>query len=162
MQKLRGTIFFSFELFLLLFIAQSSSESVQRELKGNAVEIAKAFQRPQTTKDDEEEFSDFAEGHLDDEGLRLRKSVIHKLHTIREKSNTHDWSDLEQNFLLRYLGEGDMKCLNHMSISRKSILKFNKDRETAKRRNTVLLERAKSFVEGNGNDNQGFEPAGFY
>lgn len=98
----------------------------------------------------------------DEEGLRYRKSVIHKLHTIREKSNTHDWSDLEQNFLLRYLGEGDMKILNKISISRQSIVKFNKDRETAKRRNTVLHERAKSFVEGNGIDNEGFEPTGFY
>lgn len=49
-----------------------------------------------------------------------------------------------------------------MSISRKSILKFNKDRETARRRNTVLHERAKSFVEGDGIENLGFEPDVFY
>lgn len=73
--------------------------SVESELKGNAVFLARKWQRPKKQYDEDE---------LDEETKALhRRDTVHKL--IQQRKNKQDWSNLESNFKRRFYSDNELE-----------------------------------------------------
>lgn len=73
--------------------------SVESELKGNAVFLARKWQRPKKQWDEEE---------LDEETKALHKrDTVHKL--MYQRKNKQDWSNLESNFKRRFYSDNELE-----------------------------------------------------
>lgn len=72
--------------------------SVESDLTGNAVFIARNLQRPKKQWDEDE---------LDEETKALhRRDTVHKL--IHQRKNKQDWSNLESNFKRRFYSDNEL------------------------------------------------------
>lgn len=73
--------------------------SVESELKGNAVFLARKWQRPKKQYDEDD---------LDEETKALhRRDTVHKL--IQQRKNKQDWSNLESNFKRRFYSDNELE-----------------------------------------------------
>ena len=73
--------------------------SVESELKGNAVLLARKWQRPKKQYDEDE---------LDEHTKELHKrDTVHKL--IQQRKNKQDWSNLESNFKRRFYSDNELE-----------------------------------------------------
>lgn len=73
--------------------------SVESDLKGNGVMLARKWQRPKKQYDEDE---------LDEETKELHKrDTVHKL--IQQRKNKQDWSNLESNFKRRFYSDNELE-----------------------------------------------------
>lgn len=107
--------------------------SVESELKGNAVFLARKWQRPKKQWDEEE---------LDEETKALHKrDTVHKL--MYQRKNKQDWSNLESNFKRRFYSDNELET-GRITL-RRDTLNYLNDRRISMRedrrvRKSVMLD----------------------